>query len=105
MDFGKFALLMFLGFCATEGVVEYLAGKLLDLLNVLPKYHEWLAYLSVGVGIFFAFWYKVDVIYLWLGEAYSPVGVVLTGVLIGRGANAIHKAASLISGWVQAQYI
>lgn len=103
LTLAKFATLMFLAFVATEGVVEYLAGRLFEKIEKLKPYDWLLMYLSAAVGIALAFWYRLDILALWLGEVYSPVGVVITGVLVGRGANTINTVAKLIVGWIKAK--
>jgi len=51
------------------------------------------------VGIFLAFWYKLDLIALLASLVEMPmtpnaVGFVLTGCGIGRGANWLHQLVS-----------
>jgi hypothetical protein len=104
MTFENFAVLMFFGWVATEGVVEYLLGKFFDFFSVPDRYKKLIQPIaSAVVGIGFAFWYKIDLIYLWLAQPYSWVGVLVTGLVVGRGANAVHEAAQLIAGWIEAR--
>lgn len=101
MAFDQFAVLMFFGWIATEGMVEYLLGKFFDFFVVPDKYKKLIQPLaSAAVGIGFAFWYKLDLVYLWLGQPYSWVGVLVTGLVVGRGANAVHEVAQLIWQWL-----
>jgi hypothetical protein len=51
----------------------------------------WLRYVSMLVGIGLALAYRADLL-LWFGfPAWHPaIGMVLTGILIGRGSNYMH---------------
>lgn len=104
MEFQLFAAMMFLGWIATEGAVEYFIGALLNFFNVDPKYNKLLIYPSALVGVFFAWHYGLDIPAAWLGMKHSFVGVAATGFVVGRGANAVHEAAQLIAGWVKTRF-
>ena len=83
-----FVLLLFFGFMATEGTVEYLLGTPFDKFPKLTP-HKWLLmYVSLAVGEFLAFHYQLDIVSL-LGKPVDPVGITLTGVVMGRGANFV----------------
>lgn len=92
MDGLSLAFVYFLGFICTEGVVEYVLGTLFDKVPALQP-HKWtLMYVSMALGIALAFAYSLDLLAL-VGGVTSSIpylGVVLTGVLIGRGANFIN---------------
>lgn len=88
MDPLLFALMLFFGFMATEGTVEYLLGTPLDKWPAATPYKWLLMYVSLAVGIFLAFYYALDVVQLF-GRAATPVGTVLTGIIMGRGANFV----------------
>lgn len=90
MDFGLFVVMMFFSFMATEGTVEYLLGTLFDKVEKL-KPHKWLLmYISLGLGIFLAFRYNLDIPYMLLNLPTDPVGVIGTGIIMGRGANFVN---------------
>lgn len=89
MDAGLFALMLFFGFMATEGTVEYLLGTPMDKIPKLAPFKWLLMYVSVALGIFFAFYYELDVVVLF-GLASSWLGMVLTGIVMGRGANFVN---------------
>ena len=91
-NLGLFAVLMFFGFIATEGCVEYFLGKLFEKIAKLTPFAWALMYVSLGVGLFLAYAFQIDGILLIFGIT-SPtmpwLGVALTGVVIGRGANFV----------------
>ena len=89
MDPILFALMMFFGFMATEGTVEYILGTLFDKLEKLTPYKWTLMYASLGLGIFLAFYYALDIVVMF-GKPETPVGIVLTGIVMGRGANFVN---------------
>ena len=97
MDPLLFALMMFLGFIATEGTVEYIAGTLFDKVAKLQP-HKWLLmYVSLAAGIFLAFYYGLDMVALF-GQPETPVGIVITGIVMGRGANFVSDVWSKYLG-------
>lgn len=104
-EFQKFALIATLSMLATEGVVEYLLGKVFDYFKVNDELRKLVLPLASGaVGIGYAFHYRVDMIDLFFNVGYSWVGVVSTGVLIGRGANFISATVSTIYGWIRSKF-
>lgn len=84
-----------------EGSVEYLFGTAFDKWSVLTP-HKWaLMYLSVAVGIGVSFYYSVDFVALAVNAAGAQmatnwVGILFTGIIIGRGSNYVND---LISKW------
>jgi hypothetical protein len=84
---------LFFGFMATEGTVEYFLGTLFDKIAALTP-HKWvLMYLSALVGVGFAWAYGFDLIASVFGYTSPGVpwlGVVLTGIVLGRGANFVN---------------
>ena len=69
-----------------EGAVEY-------FLSPFAAAKPYLMYVSLAVGVVLAWGYQVDALNVLLGAqpaALPWLGVVLTGVLIGRGANYLH---------------
>ena len=89
MDFGLFVVMMFFGFMATEGSVEYILGTLFDKVEAIGKFKWALMYVSLALGIFLAFHYELDIPFLLLGMPASPVGNIGTGIILGRGANFV----------------
>ena len=91
-NLGLFAVLMFFGFIATEGCVEYFLGMLFEKVTKLTPFAWLLMYVSLAGGLFLAFAYQLDAVEMAFGIA-SPtmpwLGIVLTGVVIGRGANFV----------------
>lgn len=47
--------------------------------------------LSIFVGVGMAFIFQIDSTYILTGETQS-VGIILTGIICSRGANAIHNS-------------
>ena len=91
-NLGLFAVLMFFGFIATEGCVEYFLGKLFEKVVKLAPFAWVLMYVSLAVGLFLAYAFELDAVQLIFGIS-SPtmpwLGIALTGVVIGRGANFV----------------
>ncbi len=88
-----------------ESLTEYLFGIPFDKIPKLTPYKWVIMYLSAGVGVSLAIFYKLDMIYLLsnvISEAVgapspiqvSVVGFILTGLGIGRGANWLHDFVS-----------
>jgi hypothetical protein len=93
-----FAAAMFFGFLATEGLVEYLLGTLFDKVAVLSPFKWALMYVSALVGVGLAFFYALDLPAVVFGLPASPVGVLLTGLSIGRGSNFVNDLFSKFKG-------
>ena len=74
-----------------ESMVEYLFGSLVDHVPALDKFRWTLMYVSAGVGVGLAFFYELDIIRLITAEDITPVGMILSGLMIGRGANFVHQ--------------
>lgn len=95
---GVFALA--LGLAAfVEGMTEYVFAPFLDKLK------EWLdfpviQYVALGIGLLIAFAYRLDLIWELLGyRAVQPwVGIAISGLLVGRGANYLHEFAQKYLG-------
>ena len=89
---GLFAVLMFFGFIATEGCVEYFLGTLFEKVPKLTPLSWVLMYVSLGVGVFLAYAFQLDAVAK-VFSITSPtmpwLGTGLTGVVIGRGANFV----------------
>lgn len=104
LAFVMLAVVFALAFLA-ESMVEYIFG---EPFNHFPKLESWkwlLMYISASVGIILGFYYKLDLVYLIAyvaGElaglpttmTVTPVGMILTGLAIGRGANYVHQFIS-----------
>lgn len=87
----------------TETMVEYVFGTPMDKIEKLQPFKWALMYISAAVGIFFACFFKLDLIYV-LGYSVSSllgqpeilipttwVGMGISGAVIGRGAEYLHK--------------
>jgi hypothetical protein len=104
MAFVYLAVIFALAYLA-ESLTEYLFGIPFDKIPKLTPFKWTLMYLSAGVGVGMAVFYKLDLVSL-LAEVISEmvgvvspipvtvVGFVLTGLGIGRGANWMHDFVS-----------
>ena len=77
----------------TESMVEYLFGQIIDQVN-LDKLRWLLTSVAAAVGVGLAFYYQLDLLALIGDSAPSSVGFLLSGLVIGRGANYLHDFAS-----------
>ena len=89
-----YAVILLIAFMV-EALVEYIFGKPFEFIEKIKPYKWLLMYLSLAVGILFAFIYQLDMINLlssWLGYEIpvNNAGIALTGCAIGRGASFIH---------------
>lgn len=73
----------------TEGVTEYFFAGPLTRLKLSPGY---LKQVSAAVGVVLCLTYRVDALSLLfaLSPRWELLGQVLTGLLLGRGANFVH---------------
>ena len=77
----------------TESMVEYLFGQAVDHFEALKPWRWTLMYIAAIVGVFLAYYYKLDLLAL-IGSDPTPVGFAFTGLIIGRGANYLHDFVS-----------
>lgn len=82
-----------------ETITEYLAGTPLDKIEALKPYKWLLMYVAAGVGVGLCLYYQIDLIAIVSRFAAqltgastpldnpTPVGQVLTGLVVGHGAN------------------
>lgn len=80
----------------TESLVEYLIAPIAD---GLPESQPWksiiLRYIAALVGIALCSVYNADLLAMFgLASPWPWVGWVVTGFIIGRGANFVHDFAS-----------
>lgn len=79
---------------AGEAVIEFLVSPLLDIIGVRNRASRTFAFncLSAVFGILLALGYSVSIAAVFRAEVVNPdVDVVLTGLLIGRGFNWLHR--------------
>lgn len=83
-----------------EGLTEYF---LADLLQVLKLPASFLKLMAAGMGVALCLVYEVDALALFFGLSprWAPLGEVLTGLMLGRGANFLHDLYSRYGrqGW------
>jgi len=89
MDLKILALAFALAFLS-ESLVEYLLGTPMDKIPKLAPWKWTLMYASGLMGTGLAFWYSLDLISVIAGKEPTWVGILLTGIMIGRGANWLH---------------
>jgi hypothetical protein len=87
------ALCFALAFTA-EGTVEYLFGIIQEEYEALIRFAWVSKYLALIVGIGLAFAYNTDLISYITESEPTTVGVVVTGVAIGRGSNFLNQFVS-----------
>lgn len=81
-----------------EALTEYLVRPIVKLVYKLadpdgevPETMDALRYVSAGVGVVLCWAYNVDLLALAGLQAVVPfVGVIVTGLLIGRGSNFVN---------------
>jgi len=86
----------------TESLVEYLFGAVADHVPAVDKFRWLLMYIAAAVGVGLALFYRLDLIAVIAQTAGavldlaapSPVGMVLSGLAIGRGANYLNQFVS-----------
>ena len=94
MDLGLLVALLFFGFIATEGFVEYFFGTLFEKFPKITPYAWTLKYISLLAGIGLAFAYNLDLVarVFTLASPGMPwLGTLITGVVMGRGANFVSE--------------
>jgi len=77
-----------------ESMVEYIFGVAADHIPAVTPFRWLLMYIALAVGILMAYWYQVDLITLITGSPATDLGIILSGLGIGRGANYIHDFVS-----------
>lgn len=76
-----------------ESMTEYLFGAVVAHTPKLEPFRWLLMYIALLAGVGLAFYYQLDLIAIILGES-RPVGFLLSGLVIGRGANFLHDFIS-----------
>lgn len=92
-------VLIFAAAFMAETLTEAVFGKIVSNIPKLGPYRWTLYYVAVAVGIWLAFEYRFDLLYLLGMFVESPVektnlGITLTGISIGSGASYIHQFVS-----------
>lgn len=81
-----------------EGLITYLFGKTSEEMPPRP----WLKYVSLAFGVALAVAYKIDIPSMTgLSSGLPVVGYVVSGLIIGRGANYLNDIFALIKGGVK----
>lgn len=104
MTIALFTLSFLLSFLIESGT-EYIFGTPMNKIKTLQPFTWLLMYISMAAGVGLCFYYKLDLIALlptWLAELTkestlylpTPVGMVLSGLAIGRGSNYLHQVMS-----------
>ena len=89
-----------LSFVAESGT-EYIFGTPMDKIEKLAPYKWALMYVGLAAGIGMCWYWQVDLIGLIQStaqgadfSAVTPLGVIVTGLMVGRGANYLHQFVS-----------
>lgn len=77
-----------------ESMVEYLFGQIVEHVPKLKPSSWLLMYVAAVAGVGLAFYYQLDLLALIGENAASPVGFLLSGLVVGRGANYLHEFVS-----------
>jgi hypothetical protein len=102
MNMTPYLVALALAFVA-EGMTEYIFATWIDLAAAKwPQIKDAkpLKYIAAVVGVWFSFSYSLDLIAAMLGVAPDPpwIGILLTGLMLGRGSNYIHDFAQQYLG-------
>jgi len=90
-----FLVMIFVAFLI-ETLVEAALGTLFEKVPKLAPFKWCLMYVAIAAGVFAAFLYKFDLVYMlatFLGAEGIQVtvfGIVITGLGIGKGSNYLH---------------
>ncbi len=78
----------------TETLVEYLLGIPMDKFPKLTPFKWLLMYVAGAVGVGLSLFYKLDLLALIMAREGTVIGMVITGLAIGRGSNYLHQFVS-----------
>ena len=78
----------------TESMVEYIFGTAADRVPKLKPLRWMLIYVAMVVGIGLSLFYQLDLIALISKQEPTVVGYIMTGLVVGRGANYLHGIVS-----------
>lgn len=93
------AIAFALSFIAESGT-EYIFGTPMAKIEKLAPYKWALMYIGLAAGVGMSWYYQVDLINVIQQAAAAqaanptPLGMVLTGLVVGRGANFLHQFVS-----------
>lgn len=94
METAKIVLLALALAFLSESMVEYLFGTLMKKVPMLTSWSWVLMYVSLAVGVWLAFAYRLDLLALIQEDTQTVQGIILSGAAIGRGANFVHDFVS-----------
>ena len=77
-----------------ESMTEYIFGTVADHVPALVPYKWLLMYVAAAWGVGVCIYYQVDLISLIFQQEPTVVGVVMTGLAVGRGSNYLHQFIS-----------
>ena len=90
-----FAVMIFLAYLI-ETLVEALLGPIFEKVPKLEPWKWCLMYIAIAAGVYAAFLYKFDVVYMlasFIGVENLQItvfGIVITGLGVGKGSNYLH---------------
>lgn len=85
----KAATYLFFGFLV-ESLVEYFLSEWIG---------KWLKYASAVVGVALALAYQLDLVEALTELSFPYVGCILTGLVLGRGANYINDLIDFVRAY------
>jgi len=62
---------------------------------------EWTKYVSLAVGVALSFAYRLDLIAALTGLSVPIAGYILTGFIVGRGANYINDVVDFLRSFTE----
>lgn len=75
----------------TESMTEFLFGQAFKNIPKLTPLSWTLQYVAAGTGVTLAMFYQIDLIALTTNDLPTVIGMILTGLTIGRGSNYLHQ--------------
>lgn len=76
---------------ALQPILKPLSTWLESIPNI-PETVEPMTYVTMLLGILFAFFFQADLLATLELTAVTPVGILVTGLIVGRGSNFLHDA-------------
>lgn len=90
----KIILLAFTLAFLSESLTEYLFSPIFENIVRWRPYKFLLVYVAAGVGLGFSIHYQIDFLAMIGGVQPDPVGMIASGLIIGRGSNFLHEFVS-----------
>jgi len=100
--FGLLGIVFLLAFLV-EAMVEYIFGTPMQMSEKLKPYSWLLMYVALAVGLVGSFRYHLDIVYILAQYLKADIqtdvlGIIFTGLMIGRGSNFVHDVIKKFFG-------